>query len=260
MNKNEAWSAIERLRTVQLTLNRMFPEEFWEQQNKRSGKKKLPSCNGIDKVAKDLKDYITANNDADFARAVNDMVYGGDQKDNLCNLLNAMAFYSDYPEEGLAREMLDAARYLLDICGWLVVTVYKVPFRETYKYVIRGDELVEVKEEERLVFPKEFKTPKAKDLLYKAHRAGLLDITPTYAKWNESKSLLAYFAKKCSKILKLGKSSRLKGDKYVPTVSYAPFEKMFNYTNLKQSKYDAEYRDGNPDGFKTVDVITEKCK
>lgn len=259
MNKSEAWCAIERLRAVQLTLNGVFPGEFWEQQNRRSGKMKLPSCSGIDKSAKELKDYIVASNDADFARVVNDMVYGGDQKDNLCNLLNSMAFYSDSPNEGLAKEMRDAAKYLLDICGWLVVTVYKVPFRETNKYVIRGDELVDVKEEKQLVFPKELKTPKAKELLYMAHRAGLLVITPTEVKWNGSKSLLAYFAAKCSKILKLGKSSRQKGGKYVPTVSYAPFEKMFNCTNLKQARYDAESRDGNPDGFKTVNVITGKC-
>ena len=234
----------------------MFPREFWEQQNKRSGKKKLPSCNGIDKVAKDLKDYITANNDADFARAVNDMVYGGDQKDNLCNLLNAMAFYSDYPEEGLAREMRDTARYLLDICGWLVVTVYKVPFRETYKYVIRGDELVEVKEEERLVFPKEFKTPKAKEILYRTHRKGLINLTATTSEWKPSSLLLAYFAEKCSKSLVLGTATYERNDADFDTVNLLVFEKFFNRRNLKQARI--KNKVSKPIGFEKVDEIFEE--
>lgn len=258
MNKGEAWSAIERLRTVQLTLNGMFPEEFWKQHDDGSARKSFPSCYGIGEVAKGLKDYITANDDADSAKLVNDMVYGGEQKDNLCNILNAMAFYSDSPEDGLAREMRDAAKYLLDICYWLVSAVYKVPFREAYKYVVKGDKLVEVQEKERLVFPEELKTVTARRILYEAHGAGLLELTPTEARWKRSKSLLAYFAEKCSKILKLGKSSRLKGDKFVDTISYAPFEKLFKVKNLKQARYDAMNKVGLPDGFKDVNAIVEK--
>lgn len=253
MNKGEAWSAIERLRTVQLTLNGMFPEEFWKQHDDGSARKNFPSCYGIGEVAKGLKDYITANDDADSARLVNDMVYGGEQKDNLCNILNTIAFYSDSPEDGLAREMRDAAKYLLDICDWLVSAVYKVPFHEAYKYVVKGDKLIEVKEEERHVIPKAdnvqrsvdnysadrivksdlpkaLQTDEAVQIFERALKAGLFEVVGRGRyRWMESKSLLGYFVDEVRKRLNLKCGEFDNGhSKYM----IRPFEELFGVRQI----------------------------
>lgn len=80
-------------------------------------------------------------------------------------------------------------------------------------------------------FPDELNTPEAKKLIGKAVEAGFITVEEGRHTWNATKVLLAYFAFKATRYLKL----RTIAD---ATVSWKPFEDLFQVSHLKQAKAD----------------------
>lgn len=82
-------------------------------------------------------------------------------------------------------------------------------------------------------FPEELNTTKARELIDKAVEAGFITVKEGRHRWNDRKVLLAYFAFKATEYLDLEKIAGA-------TVSWKPFETLFNVRNLKQAKADFE--------------------
>ena len=101
-------------------------------------------------------------------------------------------------------------------------------------------------------FPDELNTAKARKLIDKAVEAGFITVKEGRHTWNSTKVLLAYFAVKATAYLNLSTIADA-------TVSWKPFETLFQVKNLKQAK--ADYgkfdEDFKPRGSDRIDPLFE---
>lgn len=101
-------------------------------------------------------------------------------------------------------------------------------------------------------FPGELNTAKARKLIDKAVEAGFITVKEGRHTWNSTKVLLAYFAVKATAYLNLSTIADA-------TVSWKPFETLFQVKNLKQAKADYGKFDENfkPRGSGRIDPLFE---
>lgn len=102
-------------------------------------------------------------------------------------------------------------------------------------------------------FPEELDTTKARELINRAVKAGFITVKAGWYKWNGTKVLLAYFAFKATAYLNMKTIADA-------TVSWKPFETLFQVKNLKQAKatdygkYDENFK---PHGREKIDALFE---
>lgn len=101
-------------------------------------------------------------------------------------------------------------------------------------------------------FPDELNTAKARELINKAVEAGLASVNDGKYQWEESKTLLAYFAMKATAYLNLRTNANA-------VASWKPFESLFQVKNLRQAKADYEkyHTEFTPTGSDRIDALLE---
>lgn len=117
-----------------------------------------------------------------------------------------------------------------------------------------------------MVIPKELNTDKAKQLLERAVKAGLIDDTNGY-KWLESDTLLAYFVEKSSDYLGLSKGEyqSVEGKNKTESkkrISWKPFEALFKLKGGKlrndKKNYYLKENDWLPTGHEKIDALFDE--
>ena len=226
---------------------------------------------GIGQRLKNLKEQIINENDKELAHKIYYLVHeekfdGG----NICN-----AFYRlsvDLEDERVfAKEMGLCNKVLTDISYWLLESVYGIPKDKLHTYYIKDGE-VKVrrgipKKRYSSAMPRELNTEKFGLILQKIMESGFCDkkeINGVFCyKWAKTKSLLAYFADKCTEALGLSPSANEtvdeKGGKYLkPTTCFYPFEELFGIEKNSLRKLKNNYENstrGFPRGYEQLDAI-----
>lgn len=229
---------------------------------------------GIGQRLKTLKEQIINDNDADLARKIYSLVHedkfeGG----NICNAFYRLSVDLENEKE-FAEEMELCNKVLTDISYWLLESVYGIPKDKSYAYYIKDGE-VKVrrgipKKRYPSAMPRELNTEKFVLILQKAMESGFCDkkeINDVFCyKWAKSKSLLAYFADRCTEALGLSPSANEtvdeKGGKYLkPTTCFYPFEELFGIEKNSLRKLKNNYENstrGFPRGYEQLDAIFDE--
>lgn len=101
-------------------------------------------------------------------------------------------------------------------------------------------------------WPQELNNEQFKVIVRKGIESGLIEEKAAGLKWNGTKELLAYFAERVSKHFHLSKKVDVKGNE---TISWRPFECLFNVSKLKEAKQNNMRLNTRfePNGFEKVD-------
>lgn len=89
------------------------------------------------------------------------------------------------------------------------------------------------KEMEKIEWPHELSNGTFKEIVRKGIEAGLIEEHFNGLIWKGTKELLAYFAERVSNLLELSTKIDAKGNQ---TISWKPFERLFNVDKLKEAK------------------------
>ena len=104
------------------------------------------------------------------------------------------------------------------------------------------------------LLPKELKNDEAMDIFSKAIEAEMITNNGCNLLWNNNKLLLAYFAEKMCQQFNVSNKQDKDGN---VTVSWKPFEQLFNVNNLKSAKqnYMQRFTRFEPDGHNEIDSL-----
>lgn len=229
---------------------------------------------GIGQRLKILKEQIINGNDADLAHKIYYLVHedkfeGG----NICNAFYRLSVDLETDKE-FAEDMELCNKVLTDISYWLLESVYGIPKDRSHAYYIKDDKAKVrrgiPKKRYTSAMPRELYTEKFGLILQKAMESGFCvkkEINGVFCyKWAKSKSLLAYFADKCTEALKLSPSDYEtvdeNGGKYLkPTTCFYPFEELFGIEKNSLRKLKNNYENstrGFPRGYEQLDAIFEE--
>ena len=156
------------------------------------------------------------------------------------------------------RETFKMANFIVqDVCSMLDEVCkfvgYTPELQEQTQEATNTDSLA-VEQPEPQQTTQELATPEAKELIYKAIAANLIEKTPEGLKWKGTKVLCAYFADRASHSLNLSNKMDKEGN---ITTSWKPFEALFGIDRLKDAKQNWMRLNTKfePTGYEKVDAL-----
>lgn len=232
------------------------------------------ACENIAQRTKCLKEFIINNYEENLAHLIYELTHERDYEPLDFFYMQNIEHQDKNPT--FADDMLKCYSVLSEISDWLMMSVHKIPQEKVNKYRLKDRKPVwkrpRTPRPKTQTLPYELRTKEFMRILDKTVKVGLCIKRPGSEtdkyNWIGTKTLLAYFADKCTEKLRLRTYEYVhkdeKGHEYITqTTCFLPFEILFLTKENSLRKLKSNYKSsstGFPKGHEKVDAIFSDLK